>query len=83
MGLPLEDIEALGLYKIPGGRYRLMIGLGVMESDTYSASVRIGDDRAPGCSNSVPAAPNWLRIAAKPSDEGKSGYAEIGESPGR
>ena len=47
VGLPLEDIEALGLYKIPGGRYRLMTGLGVMESDTYSASVRIGDDRAP------------------------------------
>ena len=47
MGLPLEDIEALGLYKIPDGRYRLMTGLGVMESDTYSASVRIGDDRAP------------------------------------
>ena len=46
VGLPLEDIEALGLYKIPGGRYRLMTGLGVMESDTYSASVRIGDDRA-------------------------------------
>ena len=47
MGLPLEDIEALGLPKIPDGRYRLITGLGVMESDTYSASVRIGDDRAP------------------------------------
>ena len=47
LGLPLEDIEALGLYKIPGGRYKLMTGMGMMESDTYSASVRIGDDRAP------------------------------------
>ncbi len=48
MGLPIDDIEALGLYKIPGGRYRLMTGLGVMESETYAADVRIGDDHAPG-----------------------------------
>ena len=47
VGLPIEDIEALGLYKFPGGRFRLMTGLGVMESDTYSATVRIGEDRAP------------------------------------
>lgn len=47
MGLPLDDIEALGLPKIPGGRFQLMTGLGVMESDTYSANVRIGEDRAP------------------------------------
>ncbi len=47
MGLPLDDIEALGLPKIPGGRFQLMTGLGVMESDTYSANVSIGEDRAP------------------------------------
>ena len=47
VGLPKEDIEALGLYKFPGGRFRLMTGMGVMESDTYGAQVRIGDDRAP------------------------------------
>ena len=47
VGLPLEDIEALGLPKIPDGRFRLMTGMGVLESDTYSATVRIDDDRAP------------------------------------
>lgn len=47
VGLPLEDIEALGLYKFPGGVRRLMTGMGVMESETYGADVRIGDDRAP------------------------------------
>lgn len=46
VGLLLEDIEALGLPKIPDGRYRLRTAMGVMESDTYAASVRIGDDRA-------------------------------------
>ena len=47
VGLPLEDIEALDLYKFPGGARRLMTGMGVMESDTYAADVRIGEDRAP------------------------------------
>ena len=48
VGLPLEDIESLGLYKFPGGTRRLTTGMGVMESDTYAAEVRIGEDRAPG-----------------------------------
>lgn len=47
VGLPLEDIEALGLYMFPGGSRRLITGMGVLESETYSADVRIGDDRAP------------------------------------
>lgn len=47
MGLPLEDIESLGLYKFPGGRLRLMTGMGVMESDSYAVQARIGKDRAP------------------------------------
>ena len=47
VGLPLEDIESLGLHKVPDGRFRLMTAMGAMESDTYSATVRIGDDRAP------------------------------------
>ncbi len=47
MGLPLEDIEALGLYKFPDGKLRLMTGMGIMESDSYAAQVRIGEDRAP------------------------------------
>ncbi len=47
VGLPLEDIKALGLPKFPGGRFRLITGMGVLESDTFAADVRIGDDRAP------------------------------------
>lgn len=47
VGLPLEDIEAMGLYRFPGGARRLMTGMGVMESETFAADVRIGDDRAP------------------------------------
>lgn len=47
MGLPLEDIEALGLPKVPEGRYRLIAAMGIMESDSYAANVRIGEDRAP------------------------------------
>ena len=47
MGLPLEDIEALGLPKVPEGRYRLITAMGIMESDSYAANVRIGEDRAP------------------------------------
>ncbi len=47
VGLPLEDIEALGLPKIPGGVHRLMTALGITENETYAGSVRIGDDRAP------------------------------------
>ncbi|MCY3545043.1 MAG: hypothetical protein OXH22_13545 [Chloroflexi bacterium] len=47
VGLPLDDIEALGLYKFPGGKFRLMTAMGIMESDSYAAQVRIGEDRAP------------------------------------
>ena len=47
VGLPIEDIEALGLHKVPGGVYRLIPALGVTEGETYTAGVRIGDDRAP------------------------------------
>ena len=47
MGLPLEDIEALGLHKFPGGRYKLTTALGVINDEAYAASVRIGADSAP------------------------------------
>ena len=47
VGLPIEDIEALGLHKVPGGVYRLITALGVTEGETYTAGVRIGDDRTP------------------------------------
>ena len=45
VGLPLEEIEALGLPKIPGGALRLITALGVTENEAYGAGVRIGDDR--------------------------------------
>ena len=45
VGLPLDDIEALGLPKIPGGALRMITALGVIENETYAAGVRIGDDR--------------------------------------
>ena len=46
VGLPLEDIEDLGLPKIPGGAVRLITALGVTENEVYGAGVRIGEDRA-------------------------------------
>ena len=42
MGLPLEDIEALGCINYLAARVRLMTALGVTESETYAADVRIG-----------------------------------------
>ena len=45
VGLPLEEIEALGLPKIPGGALRVITALGVTENEAYGAGVRIGDDR--------------------------------------
>ena len=44
VGLPLDDIEALGLPMIPGGRRRVMTTLGVIEQDTYGASIRLESD---------------------------------------
>ena len=62
MGLPLEDIEALGLYKFPGGRYKLTTALGVIDDETYAASVRIGDDSAPAivAVSNIPFIGYWL-----------------------
>ena len=35
MGLPMEEIEALGLEIVPSGKRRFMIATGVAEFDTY------------------------------------------------
>ena len=47
IGLPIADIKELGLHKLPGASHKIRTALGVLESDTYAASVRIGEDRAP------------------------------------
>ena len=62
MGLPLEDIDALGLHKLPGGRYKLTTALGVIDDETYAASVRIGDDSAPAivAVSNIPFIGYWL-----------------------
>ena len=41
VGLPLDDIEALGLPMIPGGRRKVMTATGVIEQDTYSGAIEL------------------------------------------
>ena len=47
VGLPVADIEALGLPIIPGGRSRIRTGAGVAEKDTYVAIIGLEGDTAP------------------------------------
>lgn len=44
VGLPTEDIEALGLPLIPGGQRRTITDAGVVEKSTYGASIRLEGD---------------------------------------
>lgn len=46
VGLPSQDIEALGLPLIPGRR-RTMTDAGVIEKSVYGASIRLEGDEAP------------------------------------
>ena len=41
VGLPLDDIEVLGLPMIHGGRRKVMTATGVIELDTYSAAIEL------------------------------------------
>ncbi len=41
IGLPAEEIRALGLARIPHGRTRLLTATGVVEQDTFSAIGRL------------------------------------------
>ena len=41
VGLPLDDIEALGLPTIPGGRRKVMTPTGVIEQETYSGAIEL------------------------------------------
>ena len=41
VGLPPEDIEALGLPMIHGGRRKVLTATGVIEQDTYSGAIEL------------------------------------------
>ena len=45
MGLPVEEIEALGLSMVPDGQTRFLTATGVVELDTYSITGRLIVDR--------------------------------------
>ena len=47
VGLPVADIEALGLPAIYGGQRRVLTDEGAVEKDTYTASVHLQGDTAP------------------------------------
>ena len=48
MGLPIEEIEALGLPMVPDGQTRFLTATGVIELDTYSITGRVVVDRPRG-----------------------------------
>ena len=48
MGLPIEEIEALGLPMVPDGKTRFLTATGVVELDTYSITGRVVVDRPRG-----------------------------------
>lgn len=41
VGLPIEDIEALGLPKAPGEPRRIQTAVGIIEQHAYASSVRL------------------------------------------
>ena len=43
-GLPIEDIEALGLPMVHGGRRKVMTATGVIEQETYSGAIRLNGE---------------------------------------
>ena len=47
VGLPIEDIEALGLPMVHGGRRQVMTALGMTEQETYTTAIRLEGDTAP------------------------------------
>ena len=48
MGLPIEEIEALGLPTVPDGQTRFLTATGIVELDTYSITGRLVIDRPRG-----------------------------------
>ena len=57
MGLPIEEIEALGLPMVPDGQTRFLTATGVVELDTYSITGRLIVDRPRGNGFTVMVAP--------------------------
>lgn len=47
-GLPMEEIEALGLQKVPDGQMRFLTATGIVELDTYGITGRLLVDRPRG-----------------------------------
>ena len=48
MGLPMEEIEALGLPKVPDGQARFLTATGIVELDTYAINGKVLVDRPRG-----------------------------------
>ena len=48
MGLPIEEIEALGLPKVPDGEMRFLTATGIVELETYSITGRVLIERPRG-----------------------------------
>ncbi len=47
VGLPDEEIAALGLPVVPGGRHKVITAMGVTERECYGVGMQIGKDSAP------------------------------------
>ena len=62
MGLPLEEIEALGLPKVPDGLTRFLTATGVVEMDTYSITGRVLVDRPRGNGFTAMVAPSPIPL---------------------
>jgi len=54
LGLPMSDIEALGLPMIVGSRHRVMTAAAIIEEDSFSGAVRIGDEQMPAIVTEAP-----------------------------
>ena len=53
-GLPIEDIEALGLPMVYGGRRKVMTATGVIEQETYSGAIRLNGEVTPALVSEAP-----------------------------
>jgi predicted aspartyl protease len=53
-GLPIEDIEALGLPMVHGGRRKVMTATGVIEQETYSGAIRLNGEVTPALVSEAP-----------------------------
>lgn len=54
VGLPSQDIEALGLPLVEGGRQKVLTTVGVIEQETYVAVIRLEADTTPAFVTETP-----------------------------